>query len=124
LGGVPLCERFGRLFDLAENKSSIVAEMFSSRWEADREAWMWQRQLWVWEEEMLGECQILLIPFTVQVGSPDRWQWHPDLDSGYSVVRICCWLSGFSYFGGDRWSCVARTWTWKNTRRGGGWIVF
>jgi hypothetical protein len=28
LGGTPLCERFGRLFDLAVTKSSTVAEMF------------------------------------------------------------------------------------------------
>jgi hypothetical protein len=27
LGGIPLCERFGRLFDLSERKSSTVAEM-------------------------------------------------------------------------------------------------
>jgi hypothetical protein len=80
-----LCERFGRLFDLSENKSSTVAEMFSSRWEAGGEAWVWRRQLWVWEEEMLRECQTLLLPFTVQVQSPDVWQWQPDPDAGYSV---------------------------------------
>jgi hypothetical protein len=40
LGGVPLCERFRRQFDLAENKSSTVAEMFSSGWEAGGEAWL------------------------------------------------------------------------------------
>jgi hypothetical protein len=33
LGGIPLCERFGRLFDLVENQSSTIAEMFSSGWE-------------------------------------------------------------------------------------------
>jgi hypothetical protein len=66
VGGVPLCERFGHLFNLAENKSSTVAEMFSSRWKDGGEAW-------VWEEEMLGECQILLLPFAVQAGSPDLW---------------------------------------------------
>jgi hypothetical protein len=38
LGGVLLCERFVRLFDLAENKSSTVAEMFHSGWEGGGEA--------------------------------------------------------------------------------------
>ncbi|MCI05300.1 C-terminal binding protein, partial [Trifolium medium] len=33
LGGIPLCERFGRLFDLAVNKSSMVAEMYALGWE-------------------------------------------------------------------------------------------
>ncbi|MCI48435.1 putative non-LTR retroelement reverse transcriptase related protein, partial [Trifolium medium] len=28
----PLCERFGRLFDLVENKSASVAVMFSLGW--------------------------------------------------------------------------------------------
>ncbi|MCI60134.1 putative non-LTR retroelement reverse transcriptase related protein, partial [Trifolium medium] len=41
----PLCERFGRLFDLAENKSVSVAVMFSLGWRAGREAWVWRRQL-------------------------------------------------------------------------------
>ncbi|WJX93598.1 hypothetical protein P8452_75105 [Trifolium repens] len=82
---MPLCERFGRLFDLAEKKSSTVAEMFSSGWEAGGEAWSWRRQLWIWDDEMLGECQSLLLPFTMQAQSPDVWRWQPDPDAGYSV---------------------------------------
>ncbi|KAK2457253.1 hypothetical protein QL285_004548 [Trifolium repens] len=85
LGGVPLCERFGRLFDLAENKSSTVAEMFSLGWEVGGEAWVWRRQLWVWEEEMFRECQALLLPFAVQVHTLHVWRWQPDPDTGYSV---------------------------------------
>jgi hypothetical protein len=80
-----LCERFGRLFDLAETKSSTVAEMYSLGWEVGGEAWVWRRQLWVWDEEMLRECQILLLPVTLQVELPDRWLWRPDPDTGYSV---------------------------------------
>jgi hypothetical protein len=44
LGGAPLCEKFGRLFDLAETKSSTVVEMFSSGWEVSGEAWVWRRR--------------------------------------------------------------------------------
>jgi hypothetical protein len=39
----------------------------------------------VWEEEMVGEFQSLLLPFTVQAQSPDVWRWQPDSDAGYSV---------------------------------------
>ncbi|KAK2426689.1 hypothetical protein QL285_025332 [Trifolium repens] len=85
LGGDPLCERFRRLFDLAENKSCTVAEMFSAGWEVGGKASVWRRQLWVWEEEMLGECQYLLFPFTVQAQSSDVWRWQPDPDAGYSI---------------------------------------
>jgi hypothetical protein len=85
VGGIPLCERFERLFDLAATKSRTVAEMCGSGWEAGGEAWVWRRQLWAWEEELLGECQTLLLSVTLQVGSPDRWQWRPDPVSGYSV---------------------------------------
>ncbi|GAU26988.1 hypothetical protein TSUD_290390 [Trifolium subterraneum] len=56
--GTPLCERFGRLFDLAANKSVFVVEMFQSGWGVGGEAW---------------------------VHSSDRWLWQPDLDRGYTV---------------------------------------
>ncbi|PNY15039.1 cysteine-rich receptor-like protein kinase, partial [Trifolium pratense] len=41
--GVPLCERFGRLFQLAETKSRTVAEMFALGWGEGGEAWEWRR---------------------------------------------------------------------------------
>ncbi|GAU24870.1 hypothetical protein TSUD_115940 [Trifolium subterraneum] len=72
--GVPLCERFRRLFDLARNKMRTVAEMFSLGWGVDGETWEWQRQLWAWEEEMLRECQTLLSNLSLQAQSSDRWQ--------------------------------------------------
>ncbi|MCI31875.1 receptor-like kinase, partial [Trifolium medium] len=45
LGGIPLCVKFGRLFELAENKSSTVAKMYQLWWETGGEAWEWRRQL-------------------------------------------------------------------------------
>ncbi|PNX66584.1 receptor-like protein kinase ANXUR2, partial [Trifolium pratense] len=59
--------------------------MFSLGWEAGGEAWVWRRQLWAWEEELLDECQTLLLPVFLQVESSDRWQWRPDPDTSYSV---------------------------------------
>ncbi|CAJ2651635.1 unnamed protein product [Trifolium pratense] len=85
--GTSLRERFGRLFDLAENKSASVAEMFMQGWEAGGEAWVWRRRLWAWEEEMLGECQSLLLTVSLQDHILDRWQWQwqLDLDDVYTV---------------------------------------
>ncbi|GAU19481.1 hypothetical protein TSUD_77250 [Trifolium subterraneum] len=54
-------------------------------WGVDGEAWQWWRELWVWEEEMLRECQSLLLNLTLQDRSSDRWQWQPDPDEGYTV---------------------------------------
>ncbi|KAK2382490.1 hypothetical protein QL285_070021 [Trifolium repens] len=85
LGGTPLSARFGRLFDLASTKLRSVAEMFSSGWGQMERLGVWRRQLWAWEEEMLRECQILLLTVTVHVVLPDRWQWRLDPVSGYSV---------------------------------------
>ncbi|KAK2373370.1 hypothetical protein QL285_074404 [Trifolium repens] len=62
-----------------------MAEMFFAGWEVGGEAWVWRRQLRVWEEEMLGECQSLLLSITVQAQTPDVWRWQPDPDTGYSV---------------------------------------
>jgi hypothetical protein len=39
----------------------------------------------MWEDEMLGECQTLLLPFTMQAESPDIWLWQPDPGTCYFV---------------------------------------
>ncbi|CAJ2670936.1 unnamed protein product [Trifolium pratense] len=83
--GTTLRERFGRLFDLAENKSASVAEMFMRGWGFGGEAWVWRRQLRAWEEELVRECQSLLMTFSLQDYVSDRWQWQPDPDDGYTV---------------------------------------
>ncbi|GAU32175.1 hypothetical protein TSUD_68460 [Trifolium subterraneum] len=78
LDGIPLCERFQRLFDLSVNKSSTVAECFSLGWGVGGEVWAWRRQLWAWEEELVVECQALLHNFVLQDQSIDMWLWRPD----------------------------------------------
>ncbi|KAK2356228.1 hypothetical protein QL285_093578 [Trifolium repens] len=72
--GIPLCERFGRLFALAETKRCTMAEMFSLGWGADGTTWVWRRQLRGWEEEELRECQSLLLTLSLQDQSLDKWQ--------------------------------------------------
>jgi hypothetical protein len=76
LGGFSLRDKFRRLFDLAENKSSTVAEMSSLGWEVGGAGWVWRRQLS--EEDMVRECQALLHDFFLQAQHPDKWQWRPD----------------------------------------------
>jgi hypothetical protein len=34
---------------------------------------------------MVKECQTLLYDFSLQAQHPDRWQWQPNPDRGYSV---------------------------------------
>ncbi|PNX63657.1 cysteine-rich receptor-like protein kinase, partial [Trifolium pratense] len=88
LDGISLRERFGRLFELAVTKSHSVAEMFALGWGADGGAWEWRRRLWAWEEEMLGECQTLLLDISLQDQVIDRWHWRLDPDSGYTVGGV------------------------------------
>ncbi|CAJ2632329.1 unnamed protein product [Trifolium pratense] len=88
LDGISLRERFGRLFELAVTKSRSVADMFALGWGADGGAWEWRRSLWVWEEEMLGECQSLLLDISLQNQAIDRWQWSLDPDTGYTVGGV------------------------------------
>ncbi|PNX67408.1 hypothetical protein L195_g063503, partial [Trifolium pratense] len=59
--------------------------MFYRGWGTDGAAWVWRRQLRAWEEEMLGECQSLLANISLQAQASDRWQWQPDLDTGFTV---------------------------------------
>jgi hypothetical protein len=105
-------ENFGRLFDLAETRSSIVAEMYALGWEDGGGAWACRRQLWVWEEEMLGECQTLLHDISLQVQVPNMWQWQFDPIRGYSVngayqlltsqQRLLLWMQLKILFGTNR----------------------
>ncbi|CAJ2656620.1 unnamed protein product [Trifolium pratense] len=65
--GTSLRERFGRLFDLAENKSASVAEMFMQGWEA-------------------GGGGVGVAASVVGLGGGDvGWQWQSDLDDVYTV---------------------------------------
>jgi hypothetical protein len=59
LGGVPLCGRYQRLYDLTLNKLCTVSEM-RAWWEEGGAAWAWCIHLWTWEEELLVECRGLL----------------------------------------------------------------
>ncbi|PNX63632.1 cysteine-rich receptor-like protein kinase, partial [Trifolium pratense] len=37
---------------------------------------------------MMGECQALLLPISLQTHISDRWQWLPDSETGYSVRGV------------------------------------
>jgi len=67
----PLCEKFPRLYELSENKLSIVAQMFEWGWDDGGEAWKWRQRLWVWEEEMVEECRNLLLTVMLQADTTD-----------------------------------------------------
>jgi len=74
------------LFDLAENKTISVAEMFSLGVEQGGEGWSWRRRLWVWEDELLEELRALLLDVSLLYNVSDRWVCLPDPMGGY-VVR-------------------------------------
>ena len=84
LGLVPLCVHFRRLFELYENKSIMVATLFSLGVEQG-EAWQWMRRLWAWEDKMLEECRTLLFDVSLHVDVSDQWLWLPNPSEGYSV---------------------------------------
>jgi len=52
--GSRLCDRFNKLYALAENKIATVANMHFFRWGEDVEAWRWCRRLFAWEEAHVG----------------------------------------------------------------------
>jgi hypothetical protein len=85
VGGSPLCVRFRRLFYLAENRSSMVAYMFSLGWGEEGGVCKWRRRLRTWEEEMLGECRALLDESVLQTHVTDWCQWQSEPGKGYSV---------------------------------------
>ena len=82
---VPLCERFCRLFDLTENKSLSVANLFSIDSEQWGVLWRWRCRLWQWGEEMLTKCRALLLDVSLFPNVSDRWVWLLDPSGGYTV---------------------------------------
>jgi len=85
VGGAPLCVRFPRLFDLAENKGVTAREMSRRGWEDGGDAWEWRRRLMAWEEELVTKCSSLLCSIVLQDHVIDRWRWVLDPINGYSV---------------------------------------
>jgi hypothetical protein len=88
LGGIPLAERFPRLFDLFLNKLSTVAAMCDLGWEAGGTAWLWRRPLRAWEEHPSAECRLLLYDVVLQPHVANHWVWRHDLEGGYSVRGV------------------------------------
>jgi len=84
IGGVPLCERYSRLFDLSENKTIIVVNLFSVSSDHWGDVWRWRRRLWAWEEEMVAECRALLLDVSLYPNISDRWVWLQDPPAGYT----------------------------------------
>lgn len=72
LEGGPLSVRFRRLFDLAENKLSSVADTRSLGWEVGMKVWKWRRRLLAWEEEYVWEHSEMLTSIVLQEDVNDR----------------------------------------------------
>ncbi|RHN59920.1 putative reverse transcriptase zinc-binding domain-containing protein [Medicago truncatula] len=85
VGGMPLSERFTKLFNLSLLKSESVFGMFTLGWGLEGAAWRWRRGLFAWEEELVGDLRLLLQNVTLQVDRVDRRFWRLETDSVYTV---------------------------------------
>ncbi|GAU40452.1 hypothetical protein TSUD_374620 [Trifolium subterraneum] len=93
VGEIPLCERFGRLFELAETKLCTAAEMCSLGWGVDGEAWVWRRQMRACEEELLRECytvqgayHLLTFHDPATMDDAEKLIWHSQVPSKVSIL--------------------------------------
>ncbi|GAU33269.1 hypothetical protein TSUD_279430 [Trifolium subterraneum] len=88
LDGSPLSERFGRLFDLAENKSVLVAEMFSLG-DHTSDCWQWQPGLdsgYI----VCGAYQLLTEQVVPPLDGASGLIWHPQVPLKVSI--LAWWL--------------------------------
>ncbi|GAU34949.1 hypothetical protein TSUD_312800 [Trifolium subterraneum] len=79
--------------------------MASLGWGAGGEAWVWRRPLRGWEEEMLGECQTLLLNISLQyVSNSTHYEIIVYRFSGspvYAGIKKDFQFHGLSTFGGE-----------------------
>jgi len=85
VGGIPLWDRFPRLFSLAEDRWATVAEMEGRGWTVGGGVWVCRRRLFAWEEESVVECATFLHNIVLQDNIYDRWRWLLDPIHGYTV---------------------------------------
>ena len=85
VGGVPLRDKYPRLFALAMTRGRTMAEMAYLGWEIGGGAWVWRRRLFAWKEEELRECSLSLSNIILQEDTNDKWRLLLDPIHGYSV---------------------------------------
>ncbi|GAU22739.1 hypothetical protein TSUD_138630 [Trifolium subterraneum] len=88
--GIPLCERFGRLFDMEENKSVSVAEMFALGWGEGGEALIFQIGLWQPDPgigyTVRDTYQLLTSQDTITLDAAEDLIWHSQVPLKVSVL--------------------------------------
>jgi len=84
-GGALLGVRFSRMFELAENRWALVAEMSQLEWKEGGDAWRWRRRLFAWEEENVREGISLLRNIVLPINVLNKWRSQLDPIKGYSV---------------------------------------
>ncbi|GAU26985.1 hypothetical protein TSUD_290350 [Trifolium subterraneum] len=82
LGWTSLCERFGRLFELAVNKSSTMVEMISLGWDIGGEPWEWRRQLGY---SVRGAYQLLTSQPSYPLDTAADLIWHKQVALKVSI---------------------------------------
>ena len=83
-----MCDRFSRLYVLAENTSCSVAEMQHLGGDARGEACKCRRRLFAWEEDLLRNCCFLFHNVVSHDGVNDRWKWLFDPIKGFSISHV------------------------------------
>ncbi|GAU49699.1 hypothetical protein TSUD_181970 [Trifolium subterraneum] len=89
--GTPLCERFGRLYALAETKRCTVAEMFSLGWGRKGRLGCGGGNRWMWQPDrdtcyiVQGAYQLLITHDSVHMDDAEHLIWHPRVPLKVSV---------------------------------------
>ena len=92
LDGLIFKSSFSRLFHLADNKISTMAEKFSFGKGEDGEAWKWWHRLLAWEEDQVRECCVILTNVVLQPSTHDMWLWHLHSSHKYNVTSVYNYL--------------------------------
>jgi hypothetical protein len=94
-GGIPLKDRFPRLFSISNQQNASVAEMYNNNIGGERWLFTWRRRFFVWESELFEELKDSIYG-TVLSESEDCWCWRPENDAVFSVKSTYNLVSSLS----------------------------
>jgi hypothetical protein len=83
---------YPNLFVKEVSQDVMIADILIDGWDTIRWSWHWRSQLSSAEEQQLNSLIELLVGFSLQANTPDRWCWTPETAGNFTVSSCYTFL--------------------------------